>query len=101
MDLEIQRNIPMINDRKDKPVYGYHLHLIDALAQQLDCFVSDLRTFEYLIEVKRAVKRIPVDAYPLADWAEFYTYMTGSNCTEHDISLIKAEILACRSFHMR
>lgn len=88
----------MINNMNTKPVQGCHIQLIDALAQQLGCFVSDLRTPEYANDVKHAVNEIPFDAYPLPDWEHFYTYLTGIGCTTHEIPVIKAEILACEAY---
>lgn len=84
----------MINDQIAEPVYVEHIPLIDALALQLGCFVSDLRTADRLRDVKQAVYDIPEDAYSLKEWTELYTYLTKANCTLLDVSAIKAGLLA-------
>lgn len=85
----------MINDRLAEPVQRKdHIHLIDALALQLDCFVSDLRTPDRLDDVKLAISLIPEDVYSRKEWTELYTYLTKSDCDLLDVSAIKAGLLA-------
>lgn len=93
MRMELRRSTLMINDQRAEPAQRDHIHLIDALALQLDCFISDLRTAERLDDVKQAVYRIPEDAYSLKEWTELYTYLTKSNCALPDVSAIKADLV--------
>lgn len=89
----------MTNDREAEPVQEKRLHLIDVLALQVGCYISDLRNIELLPEVKQAISAMPEAAFPLQDWIQLYTYLIQNVCHVHDSAAIKAILLTRISFH--
>lgn len=51
--------------------------LLDTIYQVIGCsYLSDLHTGFYDCEIKKTVKMLAADAYPLEEWKEAVSYIT-------------------------
>jgi hypothetical protein len=67
------------------------MHLLDALAAQRGCYISDLEAYSILrIAAIREMCRMDENKFPLYQWQDAVKYLTGSEKDFASVEEIKA-----------
>jgi hypothetical protein len=67
------------------------MHLLDTLAAQRGCYISDLESYSLLrMAAIRDLCRVQADEFPLAQWQDAAQYLTGVKKEFASVEEIKA-----------